>query len=94
MSQPREKVSLLITNGFLITMDSSRRMIRDGAVAIQKDRIVWVGKGRDLEHRFEAETMIDAKGCLVLPGLKGIDESAENLKRRARIHVPWKWPVE
>jgi cytosine/adenosine deaminase-related metal-dependent hydrolase len=25
---------------------------------------------------------------------KRIDASAENLKRRAQIHVPWKWPVE
>jgi hypothetical protein len=32
-------------------MDSSRRMIRDGLVAIQKDRIVRVGKGKDLEYR-------------------------------------------
>lgn len=94
MTQLPDKVSLLITNGFLITMDPSRRMIRDGVVAIRKDRIVWVGKERDLEHRFEAETMIDAKGYLVLTRLKRIDASAESLKRRARIHVPWKWPVE
>ena len=32
-----------------------------GRSPIRKDGLVWVGKGRDLEHRFEAETMIDAK---------------------------------
>jgi len=82
MTQPPEKISLLITNGFLITMDSSRRMIRDGTVAVQKDRIVWVGKEQDLDHRFEAETVIDAKGCLVLPGfIDGHNHSIQYLSK-------------
>jgi cytosine/adenosine deaminase-related metal-dependent hydrolase len=82
MTPPPQKVSLLITNGFLITMDPSRRMIGDGAVAIQKDRIVWVGKQTDLEHRFESETVIDAKGCLVLPGfIDGHNHSIQYLSK-------------
>jgi cytosine/adenosine deaminase-related metal-dependent hydrolase len=63
-------------------MDPSRRMIRDGAVAIDKDRVVWLGKGKDLEHRFEAETIIDAKGCLILPGfIDGHNHSIQYLSK-------------
>jgi 5-methylthioadenosine/S-adenosylhomocysteine deaminase len=34
---------ILITNGIVVTMDPERRVIEDGAVAIEKDRIVAVG---------------------------------------------------
>ena len=37
---------LIVAHGFVITMDEDRRMIEDGAVAVEKDRIVDVGPSR------------------------------------------------
>ena len=48
----REDVDILITGGTVITMDSTRRVLDDGAVAIRGDRIVAVGTSRELAARF------------------------------------------
>ncbi len=63
----KEKVSILIGNGLVVTMDDKRRIIPSGYVAIDGDRIVDVGKG-DGRDRFEAEEYIDARGSVVMPG--------------------------
>jgi 5-methylthioadenosine/S-adenosylhomocysteine deaminase len=55
---------------WLITMDSQRRIITDGAVAIQGDRIVAVGKTNDLAPAHAAARhVIDGRSSVVLPGL-------------------------
>ena len=55
---------------WLITVDSQRRIIRDGAVAIQGDRIVAIGKTTELEAQHSsARRVIDARSRVVLPGL-------------------------
>ena len=55
---------------WLITVDPERRMFRDGAVAIQGDRIVAIGKTKDLEPQHtSARRVINARDKVVLPGL-------------------------
>jgi len=65
----REKADLLISGGAVITMDSARRVIDDGAVAITGDRIVAVGTSQELEARFAPRERIDARRKVVMPGL-------------------------
>jgi 5-methylthioadenosine/S-adenosylhomocysteine deaminase len=65
----KDKVDLLVTGGTVVTMDSQRRVIEDGAVAIRGDSIVAVGPRAEIESRFEAAQTIDAHGALVMPGL-------------------------
>lgn len=65
----RESVDILITGGTVITMDSSRRVLEDGAVAIVADRIVAVGPSADLVARYAAAEVIDANRKIVMPGL-------------------------
>lgn len=65
----KEAVDILITGGTVITMDSARRVIDDGAVAIRADRIVAVGTSADLGARFTGRQVIDAKRKIVMPGL-------------------------
>ena len=60
-------MDLLISGGVVITMDSARRVIPDGAVAIQGDKIAAVGPAADLPQT--ATRVIDARGHAVLPGL-------------------------
>ena len=50
-------------------MDAEFRVIEDGAVAVEDDRIVAVGKRADLEPRAHGAKTINAGGTLVLPGM-------------------------
>jgi 5-methylthioadenosine/S-adenosylhomocysteine deaminase len=55
---------------WLITVDPKRRIITDGAVAIERDRIVAIGKTKDLEPQYgSARQVIDARNFVALPGL-------------------------
>jgi len=60
---------ILIKNGFLLTMQGGGLgTIEDGAVAIEGQDIVAVGKTHELEKKHRAERVIDARGMAVLPG--------------------------
>lgn len=65
----RETADILITGGTVVTMDSARRIIDDGAVAIVRDRIVAVGPAATLTARYAAHEVIDARRKIVMPGL-------------------------
>ena len=45
---------LLTVNGILITGDLDRRVIENGAVAVQGDRIIGVGPTKDILPRNQA----------------------------------------
>ncbi len=62
-----EKVSILIRNGLVVTMDEKRRVYEKGYVAIDGDTIVGVGRG-DGSDKYVAEETIDARGAVVTPG--------------------------
>jgi 5-methylthioadenosine/S-adenosylhomocysteine deaminase len=65
----RRQVSLVVTNGTIVTMDGASRLIRSGAVAIDGRDIVAVGTAAEIAAAFEAREAIDAAGQVVLPGL-------------------------
>ena len=60
---------MLIKDGFVITLDGDRRVIRDGAVAVERDRITAVGKTDALLKKWESDEVVDASGKIVMPGL-------------------------
>jgi cytosine/adenosine deaminase-related metal-dependent hydrolase len=60
---------LLITGGFLVTMNPARQTIEDGAVAITADRIIAVGPTAEVTARHTATQTLDATGKAILPGL-------------------------
>lgn len=60
---------ILITGGVLIPVDPERRILSDGAVAITGDRLVAVGPTAEVTAAHSAETVIDARGKAILPGL-------------------------
>jgi len=62
-------MSILITGGVVVTMDAGRTIIHDGAVVVEKDRIADVGPAREVELRFKADEIIDARNKIILPGL-------------------------
>lgn len=65
----RESADLLIFGGTVVTMDTSRRVLEDGAIAVRGDSILAVGPRAEVETRFDAPKRVDARGKLVMPGL-------------------------
>ena len=61
-------VDLLITNATIVTMDSERRIIEHGQIAVRGDSIYAIGDGVLFPRGVQAKQTIDAKGALVLPG--------------------------
>ncbi len=58
----------VITHGLVITMDPERRMIQDGAVVMEGNKIAAVGKSAELMAKNKDARQLDATGKLVLPG--------------------------
>jgi 5-methylthioadenosine/S-adenosylhomocysteine deaminase len=50
-------------------MDDKDHTIRNGAVAIGGEKIIAVGKKEEIESRYAAGDIIDAKDSLIMPGL-------------------------
>lgn len=68
-TQRLKRVDVIVSGGTVVTMDASRRVIEDGAVAVEGGRIVAVGKSGDIARRYAASEVIDARGRAVIPGL-------------------------
>jgi len=62
-------MKMIFENARVITVDETRRVIVDGAVAVDGDRIVAVGKRAEVEETFPDYQRYDAKGGIILPGL-------------------------
>ena len=50
-------------------MDQRRRVIEDAGVAVVDDKVIAVGPLEDVSKGFGADEVVDAKGCIVMPGL-------------------------
>ena len=61
--------SILIKHGLVLSMNERIGTISDGAVYIEGDEIVDVGKTSTLLQKYRGETVIDASNMVVLPGL-------------------------
>jgi 5-methylthioadenosine/S-adenosylhomocysteine deaminase len=62
---------IIITNGWVVTMNDAGDVLSDGAVVIDDDRITEVGTTADVlaRHGSDGGKVIDASGKAVLPGL-------------------------
>ena len=63
------RIDLLVSHALVVTMDPARRILADGAIAVQGDTILDVGSSGDLSGKYNARHAIDAHGALVMPGL-------------------------
>jgi len=87
-----------VIEGTVVSMDSDRTNITDGAVAVRADRIVAVGDARALRDRFEAERTLGGRNRFVLPGFVDChnhlaqalvrDYAMEDLPNIHRIYIP------
>jgi cytosine/adenosine deaminase-related metal-dependent hydrolase len=72
--------TLVVKNAdVLVTMNENRDEIKNGAILVEENQIQWVGSSHDLDRhlaeirpdlaRAGVDTLIDAGGCVVMPGL-------------------------
>jgi len=64
-----EDIDLLVKGWYVVTMNATRDIIHDGAVAIRGTEIVAVGKASDLERDYVAAETIGGDHFVVTPGL-------------------------
>ena len=68
-AQPaRRTVSLVVSNGIVVTVDTARRVLRPGAVAIDGGAIVGIDTPEAIAAQFDARDTIDAAGQIVHAG--------------------------
>ncbi|HLZ56222.1 MAG TPA: amidohydrolase [Ktedonosporobacter sp.] len=60
---------MLFKNATILTMNPTRDIISGGAIAIQGNRIVAIGKTDELLAQYQDEEVIDVGGKLIIPGL-------------------------
>ncbi|MGF1689195.1 amidohydrolase [Photobacterium japonica] len=63
-----ENVDLLIKNATVLTMNADKTVYENGLVAVKENKIFAVTDGTDIKE-YQAETIIDADGDIVMPGL-------------------------
>jgi len=65
----RKSVDLIISGGIIVTMDAERRLVENGAIAVEKSQIVGVGTASEIAQKFTARQAINASNKVVIPGL-------------------------
>src|SRR5690348_2329370 len=64
----KDSVDVVITHGYVVSMDAERRVFADGAVAISGRDIVAVGPTAEVLAVYEPQRTHDAGGAIVHPG--------------------------
>jgi len=59
---------ILIKNAYVVTMDPAGRVIQDGAIAIEGNKILDVGPSKEISASYNAREEIDAHDMIALPG--------------------------
>src|SRR5437016_5997220 len=60
---------LIVIGGTIVTMDNTRRIIDNGAIAISRGRIVAIGPAAEIQKGYFARETVDAAGRMIIPGL-------------------------
>ena len=69
MTTVTEQVDLIIKGWYVVTMNDSRDIIRDGAVAIRDNTIVAVDKASQVEAAYSADRTLGGDQYVVTPGM-------------------------
>jgi 5-methylthioadenosine/S-adenosylhomocysteine deaminase len=69
MSSRQSADTLVLNIDWLITVDGTRRVIRDAGIAIDGGKFCALGKSADIAASWQAETTLDGRGKVAVPGL-------------------------
>ncbi|MBL8231994.1 MAG: amidohydrolase family protein [Bryobacterales bacterium] len=64
-----EPVDWIWSAGYVVTMDGSRRILEDGAVAVRGERIVEVGPRAEIDRKYKAARRLNKPRAVLMPGL-------------------------
>jgi 5-methylthioadenosine/S-adenosylhomocysteine deaminase len=65
----QRSIDLLVTGANVLTFDDANTVLRDGAIAIVDNSIVWLGRSAEAAGRFRAKDTLPAHGMIAMPGL-------------------------
>ena len=95
---------LLIKNTTIVTQNSERQIIENGAILVEKDKIADIGQSTKLEKKYAKlkKKIIDGRGKVAIPGLINMHtHAAMTLLRGFADDMPFKawleqkiWPAE
>lgn len=60
---------MLYINATIVTVNSSRDVILDGAILVKDDKIADIGKAESLIAKHPDERTVDLSGRIIIPGL-------------------------
>lgn len=62
-------VDLIVQNGTVVTMNAQRQLVKNGAIAVNRGKIVAVGTAAEIARKFSSKQTVNASGKVVIPGL-------------------------
>ncbi|MEJ5201270.1 MAG: amidohydrolase [Anaerolineales bacterium] len=95
-------IDLMICNAQIITVDTQRRVFENGAIAIEGNKILEVGKSGELMQKYTARRVLDATHFIVMPGLinchmhlpqvimRGVNDNVEVMDK-LKYYI---WPIQ
>jgi len=63
------QADIIIKNGIILTIDKIGNIYQQGSVIVKDSNIIDIATTLELEQKYEAKTVIDATGKIVMPGL-------------------------
>ena len=85
-------IDLLLTEGTVVTMDQKRRIIEDGAVAVDQGKILFVGSSKEAEVKFpEVRKTINCRNHAVMPGFVDVHGHGGHALIRGAIFDTSNW---
>jgi 5-methylthioadenosine/S-adenosylhomocysteine deaminase len=64
-----KEVELLLTGGYVVTVDEALNVFPDGAVAVDGMEIVAVGPAEEISQKYVAGQTVECAGQVIMPGL-------------------------
>jgi len=69
LAQTPTQVDAIWSARWVVTMDTQRRVIENGAIAVAGDHIIDVGLRADIDRRYSARQRLDRPDAILAPGL-------------------------
>jgi 5-methylthioadenosine/S-adenosylhomocysteine deaminase len=69
LASAQTRVDAIWSARYVVTMDAQRRVIENGAVAIQGDHILEAGPRTDIDKKYRAAQRLDRPDAILAPGL-------------------------
>ncbi len=63
------KVNKIIKAKYILTMDKSSTLVKDGVLVISRDKILDIGREKEMLGKYQTEEVIDFGNSIIMPGM-------------------------